>query len=150
MSNQTVTDPIRALQCTKGRGVVILVGLEMEDMYKLAQDMPMLTSNTTCDISEGRRQKNEERTQLKISNRKSNYEDLRSEIWCRKIIKPKDIYDKFTPTEAVELDVLIGIQWKDIAKQYINSYNRVLVRLEKETPYLQNIQRLEQECKVKN
>lgn len=129
---------------------MILVGLEMEDMYKLAQDMPMLTSNTTCDISEGRRQKNEERTQLKISNRKSNYEDLRSEIWCRKIIKPKDIYDKFTPTEAVELDVLIGIQWKDIAKQYINSYNRVLVRLEKETPYLQNIQRLEQECKVKN
>ena len=121
LSKQIVNNPTRILQYMKGRGELVLVGNELQDLYRIVSSRPSLQSEDCCNHLGNRREQANNKIQLKLGNRKSN------EIWRRGTTHPEEIFRKFTADEAVEVNALMGMKCYEMAKKYIRFRNEELL-----------------------
>lgn len=148
-TRQYVRDIYLLLQYFKYRGTVKEVGAEMRDEFEMAHDLQPIEPNHPCH-SVLQRQKFRSQAAQRESSRKVKFDSLLSELKSRDVRQFEDIFRLFSVEEITNFNSSIGVQWREIAKQQIQSLNAERLEMEKQCNYLQNLKNLKHECRVAN
>ncbi|VDO10617.1 unnamed protein product [Rodentolepis nana] len=86
----------------------------------------------------------------RAETRQAKFNHFCNELISRDIRQFEDIFNKFSVKEIRQMNSLMGVQWREIAKQQILGLNTQRLKEEKENSYLQNLGNLKHECSVKH
>lgn len=148
-TRQRVRNVYLIIQYFKYRGIVHEVGTELREEWEHAQQFPAVQPETSC-LSDMRRTQNKSLAAQRSESRHTKFTNMLEELKARDIRQYEEIFTKFTVNEITQLNTSMGVQWREVAKQQIQSLNAERLKVERESTYLQNLQNLRHDCTVKH
>lgn len=118
MTKQEVKYLAKLIQYMKFRGPIMQVGFDFIAEVDLCQDLPALPGFMGCK-SEERRAMTKSLLDDKQTNSIQKFDILRQEFQERNCHTHDEIFDKFTTEEMARFNAVLGIRWKEVAKQQL-------------------------------
>lgn len=147
-TRQYVRNVFQIIQYFKHRGVVKKVGQELEEEWERSLCLPPLEPQSAY-YSELKCAKTKSLVAQRAETRQAKFDSLLEELVRRDIRQFEDIFQKFSVQEITKMNSSMGVQWREIAKQQIQSLNAERLQLEQSSSYLENLRNLKHECATK-